>query len=129
MQNGIHFIFTRWGVELKKRLILVIFLILLFGVSALVYWGQRSERIAELYYSGTIDATQANLAFQVSGRVSEVFFEEGQAVKKSQLLAVLEQDEFMAHRDQAHSEENEFCPNPSQTKEKGIPFLIRDAYD
>jgi HlyD family secretion protein len=104
MQNGIHFIFTRWGVELKKRLILVIFLILLFGVSALVYWGQRSERIAELYYSGTIDATQANLAFQASGRVSEVFFEEGQAVKKSQLLAVLEQDEFMAHRDQAHSD-------------------------
>ena len=104
MQNAIGLIFTRWGVELKKRLILIVFLALLFGVCALVYWGQRSERIAELYYSGTIDATQANLAFQVSGRVSEVFFEEGQAVKKNQLLAVLEQDEFMAHRGQARSE-------------------------
>jgi HlyD family secretion protein len=103
MQNGIHFIFTRWGVELKKRLILIVFLVLVFGVGALVYWGQRSERIAELYYSGTIEATQANLAFQVSGRVSKVFFDEGQAVKKNQLLAVLEQEEFNARRDQAQS--------------------------
>jgi len=89
---------------LKKRLILIVFLVLVFGVGALVYWGQRSERTAELYYSGTIEATQANLAFQVSGRVSEVFFDEGQAVKKNQLLAVLEQEEFKARRDQARSD-------------------------
>lgn len=89
---------------MKKRLILIVFLILLLGVGALVYWGQRKERIAELYYSGTIEATQADLAFQVSGRVSEVFFDEGQAVKKSQLLAVLEQEEFNARREQARSD-------------------------
>ncbi|MGW8301114.1 MAG: HlyD family secretion protein [Desulfobacterales bacterium] len=89
---------------MKKRLILIVFLILLLGVGALVYWGQRKERIAELYYSGTIEATQSNLAFQVSGRVSEVFFDEGQAVEKNQLLAVLEKEEFNARRDQARSD-------------------------
>jgi len=89
---------------LKKRLILIVFLILLLGVGVLVYWGQRKERIAELYYSGTIEATQANLAFQVSGRVSAVFFDEGQAVEKNQLLAVLEQEEFNARREQARSD-------------------------
>ena len=89
---------------MKKRLILVVFLVLLLGVGALVFWGQRKERSAELYYSGTIEATQANLAFQVNGRVREVFFDEGQAVEKDQLLAVLEQEEFSARQDQAHSE-------------------------
>ncbi|MGD2098309.1 MAG: efflux RND transporter periplasmic adaptor subunit [Desulfobacterales bacterium] len=89
---------------MKKRLILAVFLILITGVGSLVYWGQRKERSAELYYSGTIEATQSDLAFQVGGRVSDVFFDEGQAAKKNQVLAVLEQDEFVAHRDQARSD-------------------------
>jgi len=91
-------------VGVKKRLILIGFLVLLLGVGASVYWGQRQERQTELYYSGTIEATQANLAFQVSGRVQEVFFDEGQVVEKRQLLVVLEQDEFKARRDRAQSE-------------------------
>ncbi len=103
-ESAIHFFFIRLEAELKKRLILIIFLVLLLGVGALVYWGQRKERIAELYYSGTIEATQANLAFQVSGRVKDVFFDEGQAVEKNQLLAVLEKEEFNARRDQARSD-------------------------
>ena len=89
---------------MKKRLILIIFLALLLGVGSLVYWGQRKERSQELYYSGTIEATQANLAFQVNGRVSEVFFEEGQAVEKNQVMAVLDQEEFNARRDQAQAD-------------------------
>jgi len=89
---------------LKKRLILIAFLVFLLGVGGLVYWGQRKEGLSELYYSGTIEATQANLAFQVSGRVSEVFFDEGHAVEKKQLIAVLEQEEFLAWREQAQSD-------------------------
>jgi HlyD family secretion protein len=96
--------FIKSEAQLKKRLILAVFLVLLLGVGGLVYWGQRKERSTELYYSGTIEATQANLAFQVSGRVSEVFFDEGQAVKKDQRIAVLDQEEFNARRDQAGSD-------------------------
>ena len=89
---------------MKKRLILIIFLALLLGVGGLVYWGQRKERSQELYYSGTIEATQANLAFQVSGRAKDIFFDEGQAVEKKQLLAVLEREEFIARRDQVQAD-------------------------
>jgi HlyD family secretion protein len=92
------------GGELRKKLVLIVFLALLLGVGALVYWGQRTERSAELYYSGTIEATEANLAFQVSGRVITVFFDEGQAVKENQVLAVLDQEEFIARRDKARSD-------------------------
>jgi len=87
----------------RKRLILGLFLLLLLGVGGLVYWGQYRLRSAELYYSGTIEATQSNLAFQVSGRVQEVLTDEGRAVEKGQVLAVLDRLEFAALRDQAQA--------------------------
>ncbi|MBW2434758.1 MAG: efflux RND transporter periplasmic adaptor subunit [Deltaproteobacteria bacterium] len=99
---------------MKKRLILIAFLVLLLGVGGLVYWGQRQERLSELYYSGTIEATQADLAFQVSGRVQAVFFDEGQAVAKNQVLAVLDQQEFEARRAQARSDRMRFQENLKQ---------------
>jgi len=88
---------------LKKRLILIFFVALLLGVGLLVIWGQRQKRTAELYYSGTLEATTANLAFQISGRVKEVLVDEGAAVENGQLLAVLNPEEFLAQRDQAQA--------------------------
>jgi HlyD family secretion protein len=86
---------------LKKRLILIVFLVMLLGVGTFVFRGQRKERSAELYYSGTIEATQSNLGFQVGGRVKNVLVDEGQAVEVGQLLAVIERDGFLASRSQA----------------------------
>ncbi|UCE56292.1 MAG: efflux RND transporter periplasmic adaptor subunit [Desulfobacterales bacterium] len=86
---------------MKKRLILIVFLLLLLGVGTFVLWGQRKERTAELYYSGTIEATQSNLGFQVGGRVKNVLVDEGQAVEVGQLLAVIERDGFLASRNHA----------------------------
>jgi multidrug resistance efflux pump len=85
----------------RKQVILVAFLALLLGVGVLVFWGQYNRRSAELYYSGTIEATQSNLAFQVSGRVQEVLTDEGRMAQKGELLAVLDRSEFAALRDQA----------------------------
>ena len=87
----------------RKRVILIGFLALLLGVGALVFWGQYRRRGAELYYSGTIEATQSNLAFQVSGRVQEVLTDEGLSVEKAQVLAFLDRQEFAALRDQAQA--------------------------
>ncbi len=87
----------------RKRVILIGFLALLLGVGALVFWGQYRRRGAELYYSGTIEATQSNLAFQVSGLVQEVLTDEGLSVEKAQVLAVLDRREFAALRDQAQA--------------------------
>jgi HlyD family secretion protein len=75
--------------------------LLLAGVAALVTWGQYARRGAELYYSGTIEAVQSNLAFQVGGRVQEVLVDEGQEAQAGQLLAVLDRRELAALRDQA----------------------------
>jgi HlyD family secretion protein len=91
-----------WAVA-RKRVILIGFLALLLGVGALVFWGQYGLRGAELYYSGTIEAIQSNLAFQVNGRVQEVLTDEGRSAEKAQVLAVLDRREFVALRDQAQA--------------------------
>ena len=85
----------------RKRALIGAVLLLLAGVGALVYWGQQLRRGTELYYSGTIEAVQSNLAFQVGGRVQSVTIDEGQAAVAGEVLAVLDHRELGALRDQA----------------------------
>ena len=87
----------------KKRLILIGFLSLMVGVGAVVWWGQAGRRSAELYYSGTIEATSSNLAFQVNGRVQEIMVDEGQSVDAGAVLAALDRREYVALREQARA--------------------------
>jgi HlyD family secretion protein len=88
---------------LKKRMILMLFLVLLILAGGLVYWGQYKRRAAENYYSGTIEATQADIAFQIRGKVKEVLVDEGEILKKDQLMAILDPDELTASRNQARA--------------------------
>lgn len=87
---------------MKKKIAFLVFILLLVGVSLLVYFGQRRARLKELYYSGTIEATtQSGLAFQVGGKVEKVLVDEGYKVEKGQVLAVLEQAEFLTRQEEA----------------------------
>ena len=88
---------------MKKKILIIVFVLLLAGVGALVYFGQWQSQRSEMYYSGTIEATQANLAFQVSGRVVNVAVREGHVVTKNQLLAELEPAELQSRKDQAEA--------------------------
>ncbi|MBP7497795.1 MAG: efflux RND transporter periplasmic adaptor subunit [Bacteroidales bacterium] len=56
----------------------------------------KSERIVEnLSYSGTIEAVQSiPLSFRTAGTVEQVLVDVGDAVKKGQLLATLEKEDF-----------------------------------
>jgi HlyD family secretion protein len=86
---------------LKKQTILLICAVLLVGVGALVYLGQRNIRAQEIYYSGTIEAIVSDLAFQVTGRVRKIYVDEGQWVEKGLLLADIDDSEYQARYDQA----------------------------
>jgi len=86
---------------LKKRIVIIAFFFLLFGVGILVYLGQRDVQLRELYYSGTIEAKHAELAFQVSGRIVDVLVDEGEFVEKDRILAALDQSEYEARHEQA----------------------------
>ncbi len=86
---------------MKKRIVIILFIVLFVGVSALVYLAQQKTKNGGMYYSGTIEAIQSNLAFQASGHVSVIQAEEGKAVKKGQVLAELDPAEYQARFDQA----------------------------
>ncbi len=88
---------------MKKRIIIIVFIVLFVGVGIFVYFGQKNNRTKELLYSGTIEATQANLSFQVPGRVVKVNVQEGQSVKKDQIIAQLDRMEFEARYEQARA--------------------------
>ena len=83
---------------MKKRILFILFLLILVGAGAAVYLGQRQVREQELFYSGTIEATRADLAFQASGRVERVLVDEGEDVTAGQLLAELDRSELEANR-------------------------------
>jgi len=87
----------------KKKIIIIAFIIFFIGVGAFVYFGQRSNQQKELSYSGTIETTQAKLSFQVPGRVALVSIQEGQPVKKNQIIAELDRAEFASRSDQARA--------------------------
>jgi HlyD family secretion protein len=105
--------FSRRG-GVKKKLILLGVFSLLVGVSSLVLWGQYRQRSADLYYSGTLESTQSNLSFQVSGRVKQVNLDEGQSVKAGQCIAELDPEEFQARLDQARANMNQAIENRKQ---------------
>lgn len=86
---------------MKKKIIIIVFVILFIGAGTFVYFGQKKGQQNELFFSGTIEATQANLSFQVPGRVALVHVREGQPVTKNQLIAQLDRAEFQSRFDQA----------------------------
>lgn len=86
---------------MKKKIIIMVFVALLIGVGLLVYLGQKNNREKGLFYSGIIEATQANLSFQVPGRVAQVNVQEGQSVTKDQIIAELDRAEFESRYAQA----------------------------
>ncbi|MEN6638610.1 MAG: HlyD family efflux transporter periplasmic adaptor subunit [Smithella sp.] len=86
---------------MKKKIIIIVFIILFVGVGAFVYFGQKKGHQNELFFSGTIETTQANLSFQAPGRVAFVHVREGQPVTKNQMIAELDRSEFQSRYDQA----------------------------
>ena len=88
---------------MKKKVIAIVFIILFITVGLLVYIGQKNNREKGLYYSGTIETTQANLSFQVPGRVVKVNVQEGQSVTKNQIIAELDRAEFESRYAQARA--------------------------
>jgi HlyD family secretion protein len=126
---------------LRKRIVAAVFFALLVGVGVLVYLGQRTVQLEELYYSGTIEARGAGLSFQVSGRVTDIPADEGQVVQENQVLAVIDQSEYQARFEQAEANlesavknlqraemvvtlSNETLPNDVARAEAGVKVLL-----
>ena len=101
---------------MKKRIVIIVVLALLIGTGLFVYLGQQKARQGELYYSGTVEATQSHLAFQTGGRVLRVEVREGEAVVKDRLLAELDPAEFRSRLEQAKASLEKTLKNREQAE-------------
>ncbi len=78
--------------RLRTLLVVLVLLGAIAAVSAYFYLHRETENV--LRASGTIEATEVDVSFQIGGRVLEVSAVEGQPVKAGDLLARLSSEEL-----------------------------------
>lgn len=75
---------------MNKKLIILPVLILIAGIGSYFFWQQKQENDAGLLtLYGNVEIREAQLAFNSSEHIAEIFVEEGDPVKQGQLLARL----------------------------------------
>ena len=84
--------------------ILCLVIISVFGFISFRYYNDvyKNKNIIKLY--GNIDIRQVNLSFRIGGRIKELFVDEGDIVKKGDLLAKLDDDQISNKLDQAKAQ-------------------------
>jgi HlyD family secretion protein len=85
---------------MKKRLIAGILLLLIAGISFLLY-SQRGGKDNAVRTSGIVEGIEVNLASKVQGRISEICCIEGDGVKQGQAAVRLESSDLEASVEQA----------------------------
>ncbi len=83
----------------KLKLILIILLIfIIFILSILLYMNYRNKlkNKDKIILNGNIEIRTVDLAFKVAGRIEKMLYEEGDVVKKGDLLAILDNRDYEA---------------------------------
>lgn len=70
---------------MKKKIALLLLILILIGLSAYFVFRPK-ENTNELTLYGNIEIRQVDLSFQVSGQIEKMLKEEGDSVKKVNLL-------------------------------------------
>ena len=84
-----------------KKIVVPIVLLAAAGAGAWYAFGRPKPDETKLTASGTVEATEAQLGFQATGRVAEIAVREGDRVHAGQTLARLDPSEAEARRAQA----------------------------
>ena len=84
-----------------KKIVIPLVLVAAAGAGAWYAFGRAKPDESQLTASGTVEATEAQLGFQATGRISEVAVREGVRVRAGQVLARLDPAEAEARRAQA----------------------------
>lgn len=87
----------------RKRILPVVVVLLVAAASVYLFVFRRAAGAAERPVSGTVEATEADLGFQVPGRIAFVRAHEGDRVKAGDTLAVLDRTDLAARQAQARA--------------------------
>ncbi len=89
----------------KIFILLILAGVIIFAFLYFIFFKKQKRNEILLY--GNIEIREVSLSFRVSGKLSELYFEEGDYVKKGQVLARLEEDTFKADLAEAKAREAE----------------------
>jgi HlyD family secretion protein len=79
---------------MKKRMILFALILLAVGGAWFGYKQWASQKPDSLKIQGNVDIRQVNLGFRVGGRIQQIRFEEGDAVRAGDLIALLDEGPY-----------------------------------
>jgi HlyD family secretion protein len=84
---------------MKKRIIIILALVAVAVAGVYAYRGANKTPDNRIVVSGNIELTEVNIAFKTAGRLIERTVDEGDTVKKGQIIARLDRDQLVAQRD------------------------------
>jgi len=84
---------------MRKRILAVI-IVVLVAIGAYVLFSKKAGKNSanQIIVSGNIELTEVNIAFKTAGRLIERTVDEGDVVKKGQVIARLDRDQLLAQR-------------------------------
>jgi HlyD family secretion protein len=84
---------------MRKRIIIILAVVVVAAAGVYAYRGANKTPGNRIVVSGNIELTEVNIAFKTAGRLIERTVDEGDTVKKGQVIARLDRDQLMAQRD------------------------------
>ena len=88
---------------MKKKIIAFVLILLVIGIVLFVK-SKNKQYLNELTLYGNIEIRQVDLSFQVSGLISKLLKEEGDTVKKGELIATIDEQDYSANYKRAEAE-------------------------
>jgi HlyD family secretion protein len=83
---------------MKKRIIIILALVAVAVAGVYTYRGANKPPENRIVVSGNIELTEVNIAFKTAGKLIERTVDEGDSVKKGQVIARLDRDQLIAQR-------------------------------
>jgi HlyD family secretion protein len=84
---------------MKKRTLILVMILASAGAAVYAFRGSNKAPSDRLIVSGNIELTEVNLGFKTVGRLIERTVDEGDNVKKGQIIARLDRDQLAAQRE------------------------------
>lgn len=102
---------------MKKRIIAVVLLLVIAG-AAVYFFTRKKTNPDELTLYGNIEIRQVDLSFQVGGQIAKMLKEEGDDVKKGELLAILDDRDYKSNLEKASADVNKTLALKKDAEEK-----------
>jgi HlyD family secretion protein len=84
---------------MKKPIIIILVLVAVAAAGVYTYRGANKAPVNRILVSGNIELTEVNIAFKTAGKLMERTVDEGDIVKKGQIIARLDRDQLVAQRE------------------------------